>query len=177
VSAPARLDWAKLNHLNNHYIRQADPVRLAGLVAKILKSRDVKLKQGDDSLIARTIPFVRDGAKTTLELADAVIFALKVRPLELPEKTREQLADDELRGRISRLRDALANVADWSVPGLEQGLRKFAESEGVGMGKFGPQLRSILAGGSPAPDLAGTMTALGRDESLGRIDDALSLPA
>jgi glutamyl-tRNA synthetase len=177
VSAPARLDWAKLNHLNNHYIRQADPVRLAGLVAKILKSRDVKLKQGDDSLIARTIPFVRDGAKTTLELADAVIFALKVRPVELPEKTREQLADDELRGRISRLRDALANVADWSVPGLEQGLRKFAESEGVGMGKFGPQLRSILAGGSPAPDLAGTMTALGRDESLGRIDDALSLPA
>ncbi|HEY0651300.1 glutamate--tRNA ligase [Phenylobacterium sp.] len=177
VSAPARLDWAKLNHLNNHYIRQADPVRLAGLVAKILKSRDVKLKQGDDALIARTIPFVRDGAKTTLELADAVVFALKVRPLELPEKTRDQLAEDELRGRISRLRDALANVAGWNVPGLEQGLRSFAESEGVGMGKFGPQLRSILAGGSPAPDLAGTMTALGRDESLGRIDDALSLPA
>jgi len=177
VSAPARLDWAKLNHLNNHYIRQADPVRLAGLVAKILKSRDVKLKQGDDALIARTIPFVRDGAKTTLELADAVLFALKVRPLELPEKTRDQLAEDELRGRISRLRDALAKTAGWDVPSLEAALRQFAESEGVGMGKFGPQLRSILAGGSPAPDLAGTMTALGRDESLGRIDDALSLPA
>ena len=26
VSAPARLDWAKLNHLNNHYIRLADRV-------------------------------------------------------------------------------------------------------------------------------------------------------
>jgi glutamyl-tRNA synthetase len=43
------------------------------------------------------------------------------------------------------------------------------------MGKFGPQLRAILSGGAPAPDLAGTMTALGRQESLGRIDDALSL--
>ena len=177
VSAPARLDWAKLNHFNNHYIRQADPVRLAGLVAKILKGRNVVLKQGDEDLIARTIPYVRDGAKTTLELADAVAFALKVRPLELPEKTRGQLAEDELKGRISRLRAALANVSVWDVPSLEDALRSFAEAEAVGLGKFGPQLRAILSGGAPAPDLAGAMTALGRDESLGRIDDALSLPA
>ncbi|MDZ4371784.1 MAG: glutamate--tRNA ligase [Phenylobacterium sp.] len=175
VSAPARLDWAKLNHLNNHYIRQADPARLADLVRRILESRSVTLRQGDEGLIARTIPFVRDGAKTTLELADAVIFALKTRPLELPEKTRAQLAEPDLAGRMTALRVALADVADWSVPSLEAALRAFAESQGVGLGKFGPQLRSILSGGAPAPDLAGAMTALGRDESLGRIDDALSL--
>ena len=35
VGAPARLDWAKLNHLNNHYIRLAEPARLAALVAAI----------------------------------------------------------------------------------------------------------------------------------------------
>lgn len=175
VSAPARLDWAKLNHLNNHYIRQADPARLARLVVKILQSRDVQLRQGDETLIAHTIPFVRDGAKTTLELADAVLFALKARPLDLPEKTRGQLADDEMRHRFIRLRAALAKVNDWGPPALEDALRIFAETEGVGLGKFGPQLRSVLSGGAPAPDLAGAMTALGRDESLGRIDDALSL--
>lgn len=177
VSAPARLDWAKLNHFNNHYIRQADPARLAGLVMKILKSRDVAIREGDEALIARTIPYVRDGAKTTLELADAVIFVLKTRPLTLPEKVSGQLADGEFKARISRLREALAAVTDWTVAPLEDALRKFAESEGVGLGKFGPQLRGILSGGAPAPDLAGAMTALGRDESLGRIDDALSLAA
>jgi glutamyl-tRNA synthetase len=171
VSAPARLDWDKLNHLNNHYIRQADPARLAGLAARHIHGvRPDDLKQ-----IAHTIPFVRDGAKTTLDLADAVAFVLKTRPLELPEKTRAQLADGETGGRIGRLRSALGAVADWDVPGLEAALRAFAESDGVGMGKFGPQLRAILSGGAPAPDLAGTMTALGRQESLGRIDDALSL--
>ncbi|HEX7886371.1 MAG TPA: glutamate--tRNA ligase [Phenylobacterium sp.] len=175
VSAPARLDWAKLNHLNNHYIRQAQPARLAALVARILRSRDVKLRQGDDVLIERTIPFVRDGAKTTLELADAMLFALKTRPLDLPEKTRAQLAEDEMLGRVGRLRAALSQVTDWGVSPLEEALRGFAESEGVGLGKFGPQLRAILSGGAPAPDLAGAMTALGRDETLGRIDDALSL--
>ena len=142
----------------------------------ILKSRDFGLRQGDGTLIARVIPFVRDGVKTTLELADAVVFALKSRPLELPPKALEQLTV-ETRARLARLRGALAQVSDWSVTGLEVAVRTFAEADGVGIGKFGAPLRSVLSGGAPAPDLAGTMTALGRDESLGRIDDALSLPA
>ncbi len=174
VGAPARLDWAKLNHLNNHYIRQADPVRLAALVIKILRGREVLLPPGSQDLLIRTIPLVRDGAKTTLELADATLFALKVRPLELPEKALA-LLNEETRARMSRLRDVLAATAAWTVSELEQRLRTFAEAEGVGMGKFGPALRGILSGGAAAPDLAGAMVAIGKDESLGRLDDALSL--
>lgn len=174
VSAPARLDWAKLNHLNNHYIRQADPARLAALVVKILRSRDVVLKQGDEALIARTIPLVRDGAKTTLELADAVIFVLKHRPLELPEKIAGMLSE-ETHARLGRLITVLKGAPDWEVGALEAVLRTFAESEGVGLGKIGPALRGVLSGGSPAPDLAGALVALGRVESLGRIEDALSI--
>jgi glutamyl-tRNA synthetase len=173
VSAPARLDWAKLNHLNNHYIRQAEPSRLADLVKTVLASRDVPLTAGDMAVVERTIPFVRDGAKTTLELADNVVFALKRRPLELPEKARAQMTE-EMTGRLSRLRQALEALEFWDVPSLEAALRGFAEAEGVGLGKFGPQLRAVLSGGAPAPDLAGAMVALGRDESLGRLDDALS---
>jgi glutamyl-tRNA synthetase len=63
----------------------------------------------------------------------------------------------------------------WDVPALETLNREFAESEGVGLGKIGPALRAVLSGGSPAPDLAGALVALGKDESLGRLDDALSL--
>jgi glutamyl-tRNA synthetase len=45
----------------------------------------------------------------------------------------------------------------------------------VGLGKIGPGLRAVLSGGSPAPDLAGALVALGKAESLSRLDDALSL--
>src|SRR4051812_32524310 len=100
VSAPARLDWAKLNHLNNHYIRLADPARLAVLVAAIHKSRDWPLRADDLPVLERAIPLVRDGAKTTLELADATVFVLKQRPLELSDKTRELLTE-ETRGRLA----------------------------------------------------------------------------
>jgi glutamyl-tRNA synthetase len=173
VGAPARLDWAKLNHINNHYIRQAEPERLAELVVKILKSRDWPMHDGDLAILHRTIPLVRDGAKTTLELTDNVMFALKRRPLELPEKILGMLSD-ETRGRLGRLRQRLDGEASWEVSGLEALLRAFAETEGVGLGKIGPALRGVLSGGSPAPDLAGALVSLGKAESLARIDDALS---
>jgi glutamyl-tRNA synthetase len=174
VSAPARLDWAKLNHLNNHYIRLAEPARLAALVAAIHKSRDWPLRDNHLAVLEHVIPFVRDGAKTTLELADNTVFALKQRPLELPDKARELLTE-ETRARFARLRAAFAAAPVWDVPALEALNRGFTESEGVGLGKIGPALRAVLSGGSPAPDLAGALVSLGKHESLGRLDDALSL--
>ncbi len=60
------------------------------------------------------------------------------------------------------------------APTLGKALQQFAESEGVGLGWFGPALRGVLSGGAPAPDLASALEALGREESLGRIADALS---
>ena len=63
---------------------------------------------------------------------------------------------DETRARLGRLRERLDGQDDWAVPALEAALRGFAETEGVGMGKFGPALRGCLAGGAPAPGLVET---------------------
>ncbi|MBX9924796.1 MAG: hypothetical protein K2Y05_00420 [Hyphomicrobiaceae bacterium] len=41
----------------------------------------------------------------------------------------------------------------------------------------GRRLRGILTGGSQAPDLNKIMTAIGREETLGRLDDALAVRA
>jgi glutamyl-tRNA synthetase len=173
VSAPARLDWAKLNHINNHYIRQAEVSRLAELVTTIHESRDLSVASDARPLLERTIPLVRDGAKTLLDLADSTVFVLTPRPLAMPEKAAGLLTE-ETRGRLGRLRDRLAAASAWDVPSLEGEIRGFAESEGVGIGKFGPALRVCLAGAASAPDLAGALTALGKEESLGRLHDALS---
>ena len=73
----------------------------------------------------------------------------------------------------SALRDRLALFQSWDVFALEAELKSFAESEQVGFGKIGPPMRAALTAGSTSPDIARTLSALGRDESLGRLDDAL----
>jgi glutamyl-tRNA synthetase len=172
VSAPARLDWPKLNHINQHYIREADDDRLQALVVEILRSREVHLPADFETRLARAIPLVKEGAKTMLELADLTLFALKPRPIQLDDKAKGLLTE-EVQARLRRLSDRLAVEPDWSSPPLHVALKTFADEEG-GFGKFGPALRPILAAGAVAPDLASALAALGQDESLGRIEDALS---
>jgi glutamyl-tRNA synthetase len=172
VAAPARLDWPKLNHINQHYIREADNDRLQAMVVEILRSREVHLPADFETRLARTIPLVKEGAKTTLELADLTLFALKPRPIQLADKAKALLTE-EVQARLRRLTGRLAVEPDWSSPPLHVALKTFADQEG-GFGKFGPALRPILAAGAVAPDLASALAALGQDESLGRIEDALS---
>ena len=144
-------------------------------MAAVHHSRDFPLHDDHLAVLTHVIPFVRDGAKTTLELADATVFALSRRPLVFTEKARDLVTHEETRARLGRLRLALDAAPSWDVATLEGVNRGFAESEGVGMGKFGPALRAALSGGAPAPDLAGALVALGKVESLARLDDALSL--
>ena len=172
VRAPARLDWAKLNHINGHYIRLADDNRLAALTADIQVGRGVSLQEDPLPRLQAVIPLVKEGAKTLLELADLTLFALKSRPLSLDPKTQGLLSEETIE-RLRRLVQVLEKVEAWTGPTLDAALKEFALAEGVGLGKFGPALRGVLSGGATAPDLASSLAALGREESLGRLKDAL----
>ena len=170
--APARLDFDKLAHVNAHWIRLADDDRLAKLTLDVHLARGHALGPDDEARLTRAMPFVKDRAKTTLELADQTAFVLKPRPIAIEPKGREQLSG-EAGERIGRLRDRLSLFESWDVFALEAELKAFAEEEAVGFGKIGPPARAALTGGAASPDIAKTLAALGREESLGRLNDAL----
>ncbi|MBX7247700.1 MAG: glutamate--tRNA ligase [Caulobacteraceae bacterium] len=171
--APSRLDFDKLAHVNAHWMKLADDSRLARLTREALARRGADLWEGDDARLTRAIPYLKDRARTVVELADQAGFVLRRRPVELDERTRG-LLDEAGRARLERLRRRLSLFESWDVFALEAELKAFAEDEGVGFGKIGPLVRGALTGGSPSPDLAKTLAALGMEESLGRLDDALS---
>lgn len=170
--APARLDFDKLAHVNAHWLRLADDDRLAKLTLDAHLARGRALQPDDEERLLRAMPFIKDRAKTIPELADQTAFVLQERPLPLNEKSAA-LLQGESGLRISRLRERLGLFQSWDVFALEAELKAFAEEEGVGFGKIGPSMRAALTAGSASPDIARTLCALGRDESLGRLDDAL----
>ena len=163
VSSPARLDWDKLKFINRHYIKLADDARLVELlnIADVAKARAMA-----------AVPLVKEGASTLVELRDLIAFTLKHTDDMLDAKTLGLVADADTHGRLSRLKEQIA-VTEWNAPALEQAIRDFAASEQIGIGKFGPALRGLMGKGAPAPDLASTLMALGRDEALARWDYGL----
>jgi glutamyl-tRNA synthetase len=170
--APARLDFDKLAHVNGYWMRLADDDRLAKLTSEVRRAKGKPQTDLDHARLSRAIPFLKDRAKTTIELAEQAAFVLLPRPLELGAKGRALLSG-ESGERIERLRERLGLLPAWEVQELDAELKRFAEAEAVGFGKIGPAVRAALTGGCPSPDIARTLAALGREEALGRLDDAL----
>jgi len=171
--APARFDEMKLIQLNGYYLRQADDGMLAESIIPILseklqdmfdESADVRLRKGISELKQR--------AKTLLELSESAEFYAVKRPLQLSPKA-VKLLDAESLGRLGRFRAILASLTEWSVNILEETGRRFSEAEGVKLGTVAQPLRAALTGKTNSPGIFDVMEVLGRDETLGRLDDAL----
>ena len=58
---------------------------------------------------------------------------------------------------------------------LEEAAQQVATENGVGLGKIAAPLRAALAGTSATPSVFDMMTALGRDETLARLQDQTDL--
>lgn len=172
--APARLDFEKLAHVNAHFLKRADDERLAALLHDYIARQKPKwpLDAPRRDRLAAATPMLKARARTLAEMAEQAYFLLRERPIAPDEKAARALDPDAL-ARLARLRRALAALSDWREPAIKAAIEAFAAAEGVGLGKIGPALRAALAGGAPAPDLAITLALLGREESLGRIADAL----
>lgn len=169
--AAARLDFAKLDSVNAHYLREADDQRLAALLFELIAAQtDWALSEVAKARVQSAMATLKTRAKTLRELADQAYFLIRERPLALDAKA-QKLMKEETMALLRRLRDRLAAAPDWSGAALADALKAFAGDEGVGMGQFGPALRAVLTGGSPAPDLALALEYLGQEEALARISD------
>ena len=87
------------------------------------------------------------------------------------------LLDDPGKALLAEAREALAATGEWSAPALEAAVRTVAERGGIGLGKVAQPLRAALTGRTASPGIFDVLALLGREESLGRIDDRLSRPS
>jgi glutamyl-tRNA synthetase len=111
-------------------------------------------------------------AKTLLELANAAVFYVRARPIALDEAARKHLAGDGL-AHLKAARDLFAAAPVWEAAALEAVLREAAERSGAKLGVLAQPVRAALSGQGTSPPIFEVMAILGRDETLGRISDAL----
>ncbi|TPG12692.1 glutamate--tRNA ligase [Sphingomonas oligophenolica] len=166
--SPSRFDLKKLEHLNGHYIREADDDRLAALVAAIGG-------YGSDSipLLRRAMPSLKARAANLNELATNAAFLFATRPLAIDPAAADLLAG-EAPSILAGVHAALDAVHHWDTEALETAVRQVAEDRGVKLGQVAQPLRAALTGRKTSPGIFDVLVVLGREESLGRINDQMA---
>ncbi|MGB6445656.1 MAG: glutamate--tRNA ligase [Xanthobacteraceae bacterium] len=172
----ARFDFAKLENLNGHYIRQSSDADLLAAIEGLLPH-----VAGGAELAPRLTPTVRrqllaamsslkERAKTLLDLIDGARFLLSDRPLVLDDRAKALLTP-EARDLLCGAAADLARVEPWTPEGTEQAVRTFAEKRGAKLGAVAQPLRAALTGRTTSPGIFEVLAVLGKEESLARLAD------
>lgn len=167
----SRFDFAKLENLNGHYIRETDNDRLTGLVLERLAADPSGLVL-DDTAKARIgagMEGLKARARTIVELADNARFYAASLPLSFDDKA-QKLLDEDARRVLSGLAETLRGINSFQEGDVEQAVRSFAEAQELKLGKAAQPLRAALTGSTTSPGIFEVLAVLGKDESLRRID-------
>jgi glutamyl-tRNA synthetase len=114
------------------------------------------------------MPALKARAKTLVDLADSASFLARVVPLPMEPKAASTLTA-EARLMLREVAAALAET-NFSVAAIDAALRTYAERSGMKLGQVAQPLRAALTGSTVSPGIDATLAALGRDESLRRIE-------
>ena len=172
--APSRLDIAKLEHTNAHYMKALGDDALVERSAPFFEKAGIAVDEERKSKLLRAAKFLKDRSPTLAAVVDAAKFLLLSRPLDLSGKTGKGVQNDSARSILAATLKAL-ETADWSSAAtLEETLKAVAVAQAVGFGQVGQPLRAALTAGLPSPSLGEVLHSLGKEEGIGRIRDVIS---
>jgi len=176
--SPARVDFAKLENINGHYMRESSSEDMLSALEQFLpyvpggETLKARLTPGLRTKLLAAMPALKERAKTLIELFESSRFLWTDRPLVMEDKAKALLTPDA-RKLLVALTVKFEAGADWNAAATEASVRELAEESGVKLGALAQPLRAALTGKATSPGIFEVLELLGKEESLGRIKDAV----
>jgi len=168
--APSTFNYEKLLWLNQHYIKESDPLHIAHLLSPHLGRLGIDPTQGPD--LVEVVRAQQERAKTLVEMAEISAFVYRDFDAFDPVAAKKHLRP-VARQPLESMKSALTEQADWNREALHQTVQRVAEQLQLNMGKVAQPLRVAVVGRAASPGIDETLFLVGREACLRRIDMAL----
>jgi glutamyl-tRNA synthetase len=179
-SAPAAFSYDKLLWMNSHYIRQMAPEDLAQRCLPFLQKAGLvsnRVSAQEHELLGRVVPLFRERIHTLRDIVEQAAYFF-TRELDYPDPALllgKNMDAPATRGALVESRRRLAALPSWDLESMEPPLRALAEEHGWKAGQLFMPIRVAITGRTVSPGLFETLHALGREQSLERLDKAIAV--
>ncbi|WP_341820880.1 glutamate--tRNA ligase [Wolbachia endosymbiont (group A) of Myopa testacea] len=162
--SPARLDFKKLEHLNNHYISNMSDEDILTLML-----RENTLTDKKKGYLLQGLTELKKRANYLTELLDLAKFYIQDPPLDLSEEAC-QIVKSNL-NIIKLLASFLSKIDDenWNKGFLSSQIKECAKSHDMKISGVYHSLRAPITGVMDAPGIIDIMVILGKDECIRRL--------
>ncbi len=169
VSASA-FNMEKLLWLNHHYIMNNEPEQVAQHLAWHFEQRGIDLTQGPE--LKDLVLAQRERCKTLVEMADASLYFYQEfhQYDEKAVKKNFVVGSDQV---LSNLHGEFSMLQSWDREHLHAIVINLAEKMELGLGKVAQPLRVALFGSAVSPAIDISLSLLGKEKTLARIEKAI----
>jgi glutamyl-tRNA synthetase len=168
--AASSFNTEKLLWLNQYYIKNGDPARIAHLLSAHMGDLGIDPAEGPD--LVEVVRVQQERAKTLVEMAEISTFFYRDFD-EYDETAAKKHLRPAVIEPLALVRKLLAELEEWTPENLHQAVVHVAESLYLKLGKVAQPLRVAIAGRAASPGIDVTLHLIGRDACLRRIDRAL----
>lgn len=164
-------DRKKLLAFNMEHLRLEPPPKVLQHFKAFLKEAGSPVLQADDVTLAHIIKLC-DGARTFEDIERKSVFVfVDDDEIEFEEKAVQKvLFKDQALEILGQVRAKLAAMDPLTEQGIEEMLRALAEERQVGLGKVAQPLRVALCGTTISLPIFDSVSMLGKERTLRRID-------
>ncbi|MFA5040074.1 MAG: glutamate--tRNA ligase [Bdellovibrionales bacterium] len=171
--SPARFDFAKLNSVNAHYIKEKPDEELARLVVPfIVAFLGRHLTPDEVDLLTKAMPDLKPRAQTLVEIAEMSRFYFHSGAFTFDDKSLKILTPDA-KAHLKELTARMENLEHFTSEALEEIFRAYAEEKGLKLGAIAQPLRVAISGSTVSPPIFHVAALLGMHETLKRVHEII----
>lgn len=168
--AGARFSKEKAEWFNHEYLKLTSEQEALVLFKKV---EDINLSHlGDDQLL-KIISLMKERATFIKDIYTDGKFFFEA-PSSYDEKAVKKAWNEQTSSLMNDFAEALHGTEIFEAENLRHIIHDFAETRGLGMGKVMMPLRLALVGELKGPDVPDILQVLGKEESVGRIKNAVN---
>ena len=163
---PAVFDEQKLRWMNGRYLRELSPQGLAGRLEELY---------GPCPGLAEAAAVAQEKMQTLADFWPLAGFLVERR--EIDERAWQKVMRDGALENLAKARTALAGAEPFDEEGVERALRELVDRLETRPKQVFQPIRVAISGSTVSPGIFESVAALGREETLARIDAALDRTA
>ncbi|WP_332032524.1 glutamate--tRNA ligase [Kaistella sp.] len=168
--AGARFSKEKAEWFNHEYLKLTSDQEALVLLKKV---EDINLSHLDDDQLLKIISLMKERATFIKDIYTDGKFFFEA-PSSYDEKAVKKAWNEQTASLMNDFAEALHGTEIFEAENLRHIIHDFAESRGLGMGKVMMPLRLALVGELKGPDVPDILQVLGKEESVGRIKNAVN---
>jgi glutamyl-tRNA synthetase len=168
--AGAKFDFEKAKWFNHEWIKKLPVSNYQDQVKKIFFKKGIQISNG--IYFEKVLEMVKDRCTMLTDFWDHSFFFF-IAPKEYDTAPILAKWNPDKLNFFESFSKSLRSINDWSATTLETSFKQLAETSGIKAGELQLPLRIMLVGGKFGPPVFNIAEALGKEETLDRIDNAL----